>query len=261
MSDRFGFSLALSGDGGTLVVGAPYEDSAATGVGGAQGDDSASDSGAVYAFVAGAGTWAQQAYIKASNTDPSDEFGEAVAVSGDGNELAVGVVHESSAATGIDGNQGDNSAQAAGALYVFERAAGTWTQQAYLKASNAEAHDDLGASVALSSDGTRLVGGADNEASAAVGVGGAQGDDSAPGAGAVYLFARASASWTQQAYVKASNTDAGGRCGGRGQRRHRDRRRPDQQQRERGWGQLRARRRRARSPEHLPQGDEHRPVR
>ena len=46
---------------------------------------------------------------------------------------------EASNATGINGGQNDNSAAAAGAAYVFVRNGTTWTQQAYLKASNTDA--------------------------------------------------------------------------------------------------------------------------
>jgi hypothetical protein len=57
-------------------------------------------------------------YFKASNTDVSDLFGEAVALSADGNTLAVGV-DEDSAATGINGDQSDNSSSSAGAVYLY----------------------------------------------------------------------------------------------------------------------------------------------
>ncbi len=52
-------AVALSGDGSTLTVGAPSEDSAATGLDGNQSDDSAGDSGAVYVFARSGTTWAQ----------------------------------------------------------------------------------------------------------------------------------------------------------------------------------------------------------
>ena len=54
-----------------------------------------------------------------------DQFGFSVALSGDGNTLAVGATTEDSAATGINGNQADDSAQSAGAVYVFSRGRGT----------------------------------------------------------------------------------------------------------------------------------------
>ena len=65
-----------------------------------------------------------------------DSFGEFVAISGD--TVVVGAWRESSNATGVNGNQDDNSAGAAGAAYVFVRNGGVWSQQAYLKASNTD---------------------------------------------------------------------------------------------------------------------------
>jgi len=59
-----------------------------------------------------------------------------VAVSADGTTVAVGAPGESSAAPGIDGDQADNSRGSAGAVYVFSRAGGAWSQQVYVKASN-----------------------------------------------------------------------------------------------------------------------------
>ena len=72
----------------------------------------------------------QQAYVKASNTDAEDRFGSSLALSADGNTMAVGADTEGSSATGINGNQADNSANSAGAVYVFIRTDGTWIQQA-----------------------------------------------------------------------------------------------------------------------------------
>jgi len=206
--DRFGHAIALSADGSTLVVSAPSENSAATGVGGDQTDDSLPEAGAVYVFSRSGSIWSQQAYLKASNPDLGDSFGVSIALSDDGSTLAVGAEGEQSAATGIDGAQADNSAPWAGAVYVFTRAGATWSQQAYIKASNTEVLDFFGASVALSDDGSTLAVGAKGEHSAATGIDGAQTDNSAPWAGAVYVFTRAGATWSQQAYVKASNTDA-----------------------------------------------------
>ncbi len=220
ISDQFGQSVALSGDGNTLAVGAVGEGSTATGVNGDQLDNNANFAGAVYVFTRDAGGfWTQQAYVKASNTDnsdPFDRFGESVALSDDGSTLAVGVIHEDSAAIGVTGNQADKSAASAGAAYVFTRDnTGVWTQQAYVKASNTDAGDRFGQSVALSGDGNTLAVGAGLEDSAAIGVNGDQADNSAVGAGAAYVFTRDTGGvWTQQAYVKASNTDADDFFGG-----------------------------------------------
>ncbi len=198
--DRFGSSVAISGE--TVVVGAPAEDSGEAGVNGDQADESASDSGAAYVFTRSGGTWTQQAYLKASNTDASDSFGFSVAI--DGDTVAVGAAGEDSSAPGVNGDQASNAATNSGAAYVFTRSGGTWTQQAYLKASNTGASDLFGYAVAISSE-TALVG-APAEASNATGVDGNQADNSAGESGAAYVFTRSGGVWTQQAYVKASNT-------------------------------------------------------
>ena len=173
IDDQFGFSVALSGD--TLAVGSVYEDSSASG---GQDDNSALDAGAVYVFIRNNnGVWSQQSYLKASNANAGDLFG-LVALSAD--TLAVGAVGEDSSASG---GQDDNSALDAGAVYVFIRNNnGVWSQQSYLKASNANADDQFGV-VALSGD--TLAVGAVGEGSNAVG---GEEDNSAPGAGAVYVF-------------------------------------------------------------------------
>ncbi len=205
-STYFGSAVALSSDGNTLAVGSYYESSAATGINGDQSDTSAEYAGAVYVFARTGTTWTQQAYVKASNTRANAFFGSAVALSSDGNTLAVGDDEESSAATGIYGNQSDTSAGQAGAVYVFARAGTTWTQQAYVKASNTRSGALFGSAVALSSDGNTLAVGSYCESSAATGIDGDQSDTSAAYAGAVYVFARTGTMWTQGAYIKASNT-------------------------------------------------------
>jgi hypothetical protein len=228
MSDHFGCggslpghignALAISGDGNTVAVGAPHESSASRGINGNEGDDSLHASGAVYVFVRQGQAWTQQAYIKASNPGQSDNFGSNVALSADGSTLAVSAFWEASAATGVNGNQDDNSMPQAGAVYVFTRAGGTWTQQAYVKASNTGRGgegdelgdgDQFGFSLALSGDGNTLAVGAVSEDSNATGIDGNQSDDSASSAGAVYLYTRTGAAWAQGPYLKGSNTEGG----------------------------------------------------
>jgi len=224
MGDHFGnggtlegHGVALSGDGNTLAVGAPYESSGAKGINGNQNDNSVYSAGVVYVFVRRNNTWTQQAYIKASNPGQSDKFGFVVSLSQDGNTLAVSAPGEASAAKGVNGDQNDNSIPQAGAAYVFVRTGTTWSQQAYVKASNTgEAGaadqfsdgDRFGFSISLSADGNTLAVGAIAEDSGAKGINGDQNDNSQPGSGAVYVFTRTGAAWSQQAYVKASNTDA-----------------------------------------------------
>jgi hypothetical protein len=199
--DKFGASVAISND--TVVIGALGESSSATAINGNQSDNLMPDAGAVYVFTRNANIWNQQAYLKASNTDAGDLFGEVVAISG--NTLVVGASGESSKATGVNGDQNDNSEGSSGAVYVFVRTGNTWTQQAYLKASNAEGSDYFGDAVAISGD--TIVVGAFDETSNARGINGDQTDNSALDAGAAYIFIRAGNTWSQQAYLKASNHD------------------------------------------------------
>ena len=201
--DRFGFSLDLDGD--TLAVGAEGEGSNATGVNGDQLNNLAPFSGAVYVYTRSGTLWQQQAYIKASNTQTSDVFGASVALSGD--TLAVGAHNESSGFGGVGANQTDNSVSQSGAVYVFSRTAGNWSQQAYIKASNPGIRDLFSRSLDIAGD--VLVVGADSEDSSAVNTGGDQLDNNAADAGAVYVFLRDNGIWSQRSYVKASNTDVG----------------------------------------------------
>jgi len=207
-NDLFGYSVSVSG--GTVVVGAPAEDSNAMGVNGNASDNSASASGAGYVFTRSGVVWSQQAYLKASNTQAGDAFGWSVTVSGD--TLVVGAPTEDSNATGVNGNQSDNSALESGAAYAFMRSGGAWSQQAYLKASNTQAGDKFGSSVAVFNDTTVV--GAPFEASNATGVNGNQSDNSAPESGAAYVFVLSGGVWSQQAYLKASNTGSFDSFGG-----------------------------------------------
>jgi hypothetical protein len=204
----FGGSLALDGD--TLAVGAWQESSGAGGINADQTDASAPNSGAVYVFRRTGVTWAQEAYIKASNapyqkwsfSNTAPYFGYSVALRGD--TLAVGAYGESSNAKGVGGSQTNTSATSSGAAYVFTRAGATWTQQAYLKASNTSTNSEFGSSIALYGD--TLAVGAPYERSFAKGINGDESDNGANSAGAVYVFSRAGGTWAQEAYVKASNT-------------------------------------------------------
>ncbi|MBN1373299.1 MAG: FG-GAP repeat protein [Anaerolineaceae bacterium] len=198
--DLFGMSVAIDGD--TVVIAAPGEDSASINVNGNQSDNSASYSGAAYIFTNTNGTWGQQAYLKASNTNDNDKFGSSIGISGD--TIIVGAYCEDSNATGVNGVETDNSASDSGAAYIFSRANGQWTQQAYLKASNTQTDDWFGISVAVSGD-TAVVG-ANKEDSSATGVNGDESNNAALDSGSVYVFTRTGVTWSQQSYLKASNT-------------------------------------------------------
>ena len=97
IDDRFGRSVALSADGGRLVVGAPQEDSGARDLGGDQSDDTSPDSGAAYVFERGGSTWSATQYVKASNTASGDAFGASVAISGSGGAIVIGAHARASA--------------------------------------------------------------------------------------------------------------------------------------------------------------------
>lgn len=225
--DVFGREIVISGDGNTLAVSAVGEDSSAKGINGNQADEDAPQSGAVYIFTKDNNVWVQQAYVKASNAETYDWFGSRVALSGDGNTLAVSASGEDSSATGINGDQtnghpiedgnGDNdpdnkccwsdSITNSGAVYIFVRSNETWAQQAYVKASNTNYLHSFGESIALSDNGDTLAVGNSFEGSSAVGINGDQADISVFGSGAVYVFSRESGIWGQQAYIKASRSE------------------------------------------------------
>jgi len=145
-------------------------------------------SGAAYVFARKDGKWTEQAFIKASHPGKEDWFGSRLTLSGDGNTLAVSAQLENGNSKGINGNELDVTAEDSGALYLFTRTGDTWVQKAYMKGSNTEAYDEFGSSAAMSKDGKILAVGARGEASAAKGINGDQKDNSAMGAGAVYVF-------------------------------------------------------------------------
>jgi dsRNA-specific ribonuclease len=171
-SDYFGYSVSISGDGLTAIVGAYYEDTGAT------------DAGAVYIFTRSGSTWSQQAKIQASDKEAGDRFGNSVSISGDGNTAIVCAYYE------------DTGGTQAGAAYIFVRSGSTWTQQAKIQASNKEASDYFGQSGSISGDGNTAIVGANYE------------DTGATNPGAAYIFVRSGSIWTEQAKIQASDKEA-----------------------------------------------------
>jgi hypothetical protein len=245
-NDTFGASVAVSGDGATVVVGVPGDDNTAAGSGAAyvfaritgewsqqaylkassaaannafgktvaiSSDGSTiaigtpnrnSNAGAVYVFVRNGASWAQQGgALTPSNAQGDDRFGTALALSATGSILAIGAIGEDSDGTG----SGNNSAADAGAAYVFTRGGAVWSQQAYIKASNAQQDDLFGGAVALNAAGNMLIVGAIGEASASTAINRDPANNAAPGAGAVYVFANNGLAWAQSAYIKAPNAE------------------------------------------------------
>lgn len=207
--DGFGWSVAFSGDGETMAVGAQREDSA---TGANPADDSVEDSGAVYLFRLEGGSWAQKSYIKAKNPGMFDYFGYQVALSYDGTILVVAAYNEDSATTAVNGEPNDDAPNA-GAAYIFTYSDDTWSQQAFLKATNAEDGDLFGSSVAIDDAGKIVAVGAIGEDSAAIGIDGDPSNNGAPEAGAIYLFTRNGAIWSQKSYIKGAQTRTLARLG------------------------------------------------
>jgi hypothetical protein len=203
--DLFGRAVALSDDGLTLVVSALTEDSDLSGVypvfDPASDNEDAPNSGAAYVYVHSGNDWILQAYIKAPNTQENDLFGWDISLSGDGNTLAISSVSDASG----NNDPQDNSLEGSGSVTVYARADGIWTQQAYLKASNADVNDSFGTALALNQNGNYLAVSALGEA----GRPGQPESNSKAASGAVYVFARDNAGiWTEVGYLKASNADA-----------------------------------------------------
>src|SRR6266446_5097889 len=198
--DSLGCSLAISDDGNTIVSGAFDEDSILPGIQppNAGANDAADDtsSGAAYVFVRKDGKWSQQAYVKAFNTRENDQFGWALAISRDGNTMAIASHLEDSGAKGINGDMKDTTAEDSGAVYVYTRSGDTWSPAAYVKASNTKPAAEFGIAVALNADGKVLAVGATKENSAAKGVNGNQKDVSMVNAGAAYVYSDAAESAT-----------------------------------------------------------------
>ncbi|MET0090235.1 MAG: FG-GAP repeat protein [Candidatus Thiodiazotropha sp.] len=194
--NQFANALHLSSDGSTLAVGAQRAPRDTT------------RTGAVYLFVSEGDSWNQQTIITANNADRLDYFGCDVALSADGNFLAVGAYGEASYSSTINIGDTYNGLIEAGAAYLFKRTSSSWSQETYFKASVVENNDLFGWKVSLSSDGSLLAVSAKGDDSNAIGINGDQTDNSASDSGAVYLFRRQDpTTWVQHAYIKVMNTD------------------------------------------------------
>ncbi len=213
-NDRFGISVAISGDGLTIAVGADGDDSPSSTINSGANLNTGSDTGAVYIFVKQGQTWSTvaQAYVKATNTDDLDSFGGSVALSGDGNTLLVGARNEASGATGVGGDGADNSRPSSGAAYVYVRNQTVWSNQAYLKPFITDSGDFFGTVVALSADGNLALAGTPGDDS---GLPDSPADMSQSFSGAVYAFARDGDVWQEFSYIKANNPGINDRFGER----------------------------------------------
>lgn len=105
-------------------------------------------------------------------------FDSDVSLSANGNTLAVGALGESSATTGINGDQIYSLALRSGAVFIFTRSGGDRQQQAYVKASNTGADQFYSEAVSLSADGNTLAVSISHEDGSATGINGDQSSDS-----------------------------------------------------------------------------------
>ena len=164
--DRFGQAVAISG--GTIVVGSPYD------------DDKGSNSGSAYVFEKLGGGWTQTGKLVALDGAASDNFGLAVAVSGE---------------TVLVGSYLDDAPEIdRGSVYVFEKPGGIWSQTDKLVAGDGRSGTRFGIAVALSGD-TAVIG--------------AYQSVSSGGPGSAYVFTRAGTAWNQTSKLISWNRTSG----------------------------------------------------
>jgi hypothetical protein len=157
-NDEFGRVVALSKDGKTLAVGAPFRD---IGIGDTVPNG---NSGAAYVFTQSPDgmSWGQQTMVTAFTPKTDANFGQFLALSGDGNTLVVSAIYDSSAASATDDSETENGVPFSGAAYVVARDGDsqTWLMQAFLKASDAAEYAFFGDAIAVSDNGSTVAVGA-----------------------------------------------------------------------------------------------------
>jgi hypothetical protein len=139
-------------------------------------DDNGDNSGSAYVFVRGGAGWIEQQKLLPRDAAAGMYFGAAVSVSGD---------------TALIGAPGSPSRGVWGAVYVFARAGGRWTEQQKLLPRDGGLGDSFGSELSLSGD-TAFVG-------APVA------DDHGTNSGAAYVFTRGAAGWAEQQKLLASD--------------------------------------------------------
>lgn len=189
----FGSSVTLSADGTTMAVADVSYNGAA--------EYPYYHSGAVYIYVKAQDEWQMQALLQPTNPRGYDAFGSDVALSADGNTLAIGAKYEG----GDDPAEG-GSGEGTGSVFIFTRSGGQWLQQGYLQAWNLQDYVSFGSAVELNSAGDLLAVSAPFETVDA-------GAGAIKDAGAVYVFQRIGNSWSPQGYLRAPAPEANDRFG------------------------------------------------
>ena len=187
-NDLFGYSaVGISGLGDAVVAGARGHSTNATGAASLAG------AGAVFVYARTNAAWTLQQKLVPLDRAAGDDFGASTSVSNDGTVAIVGApLNATNAAGGA-------SLAGAGAVYIFAKSAGVWSQTQKIVAADRAAGDRFGASVSISGNGLyAIVGSHMNKTDA-------NGTATLVQAGAVYIFSRpiGGTIWTQQAKVVA----------------------------------------------------------
>lgn len=214
--DQFGWSVSLSGNGRVLAVGAYAEDGSGTKIN-PSNNDGLTLAGATYLYrrleSGNADHWEFTDYIKPSTKEANGRFGMSVSLDTEGHTLAVGAPGVGNSVSGASIGQG------AVDLYRYDTNGNKWTFDQRIQAHNADENDFFGSVVSLSNNGQHLMASSllysngvasRAESSNATGINGNGNNNSAEKSGAVYSFAyrEDSKDWIQEAYIKASNTNA-----------------------------------------------------
>ena len=163
--DHFGRSVAISSDGTTIIVGSN------------QDDDGAETQGSAYIFDWNGSTWSQTQKIVQSDTLANSDFGFSVSMSDDGTVTAVSAANHD--------NPGGTAVTNGGAVYIFTKSGGTWSQTQKMYASDYTTRADqfLGYNISMAGDGSMVVAGA------------LYNDTTATDSGAAYVFVKSGGVW------------------------------------------------------------------
>jgi hypothetical protein len=168
--DSFGVSIAINKTGDEVVVGASGD------------DDRGSQSGTAWIFTRSGSTWTEQQKLLPDDTPSGASFGIQVAMNYNGDTIA------------ITSSQDNITQTESGAVYIYTKSGGTWSQQAKIKADTPINGESLGnGGLSLSDDGNTLIAGCPNV------------DDQASNQGAIYIFTRSGSTWSQEQRIYDSS--------------------------------------------------------